>query len=116
MGSGRTSFWANWEFFHDENEGFAGGTFPQFSINNPDHSVRRGITPPGASLVMPVEFSKKLGSVPINWEVGYNAVHLGPDGSNSNEFYGPGAFDHSNNQETLGIGARYKLRPAFILL
>jgi hypothetical protein len=32
------------------------------------------------------------------------------------EFYGLGTFNQSFNQQTLGAGARYKLRPPFILL
>jgi hypothetical protein len=32
------------------------------------------------------------------------------------EFYGIGTFNNSNNQQTLDAGARYKLRPPFILL
>jgi len=32
------------------------------------------------------------------------------------EFYGLGTFHSSGSQETLGAGARYKLRPPFILL
>ena len=32
------------------------------------------------------------------------------------EFYGLGTFNHSSNQQTLDAGARYKLRPPFILL
>jgi hypothetical protein len=94
--------------------------------------VQRGITPPGASLLLPIEFSKKLGKKSsINWEVGYNAVHLGPDGWLAGlivghdatekleldaEFFGIGTFNHSNNQQTLDAGLRYKLRPPFILL
>jgi hypothetical protein len=82
-------------------------------------------------LLLPVEFSKKLGPVDVNWEVGYNAVHRGPDGWLAGfvvghdmskkleldaEFYGLGTYNGSNNQQTLDAGARYKLRPPFILL
>jgi hypothetical protein len=44
--------------------------FPQVSINNPNNSAERGITPRGASLILPLEFSKKLGAIDLNWEVG----------------------------------------------
>jgi len=64
---------------------------------------------------MPVEFKKKLGPIDINWEIGYDAVHLGPDGWIAGlmighdvskkleldaEFYGLGTFHHSENQQT----------------
>jgi hypothetical protein len=130
-GLGQDILGVKWRFYDNKDAGFAIATFSQLSLNNPDHSVQRGITPPGASLVIPVEFSKKLGPVHVNWEVGYSAVHLGPDGWIAGlvvghdiskkleldaEFYGLGTFDHSNNQQTLDAGVRYKLRPPFVLL
>lgn len=130
-GLGQDILGVKWRFYENHDNGFAISTFPQLSINNPDHSAQRGITPPGASLVIPLEFTKKLGPVDLNWEVGYNAIHLGPDGWIAGfmighdlskklecdaEFYGLGAFDNSDNQQTLGAGARYKLRPPFVLL
>jgi hypothetical protein len=69
-----------WRFYDNEKSGLSISLFPQLSINNPNHAVQRGITPPGASLLLPVEFSKKLGPVTLNWEAGYNLVHLGQDG------------------------------------
>jgi hypothetical protein len=120
-----------WRFYDSETKGLGISLFPQVSINNPDHSVERGIVPPGASLLLPMEFTKKLGPVDLNWEAGYNRVHKGPDGWIAGlvvghdvtrklevdaEFYGLGTWDHSNNQQTFDAGARYKLRPPFILL
>jgi hypothetical protein len=120
-----------WRFYDDEDSGFAVSVFPQLSINNPNDSVKRGITPSGASLILPLEFSKKLGPVDLNWEAGYNAVHLGPDGyvagivaghsftnnlEMDTEFYSVGTFHVSGDAETLGIGARYKIHPPLILL
>jgi hypothetical protein len=93
--------------------------------------VRRGITSSGASLLLPVEFNKKLGPFNINWELGYNAVHLAPDGWIARlllgrevskkleldvEYYAIGTFHNSTNQQMLDGGTRYKLRPPFILL
>jgi hypothetical protein len=130
-GLGQDQLGVKWRFYDSDEKGLGISIFPQVSINNPDHSVERGITPPGASLLLPMEFTKKLGPVDINWEVGYNAVHLGPNGWLAGfvvghdmskkleldaEFYGQGAFNNSFNQQTLGAGARYKLRPPFILL
>jgi hypothetical protein len=130
-GLGQDQLGVKWRFYDNDRNGLAISVFPQLSINNPDRSVARGITPPGASLLLPMEFAKKVGPVDINWEIGYNAVHLGPDGWLAGliaghdvtkklevdaEFFGIGTFNHSNNQQTLDAGLRYKLRPPFILL
>jgi len=130
-GIGQDQLGVKWRFYDNEKNGLGISVFPQVSINNPDNSVRRGITPPGASLLLPVEFTKKLGPVDINWELGYNAVHKGPDGWLAGfvighdvtknleldaEFYSLSNFNHSNNQQTLDGGLRYKIHPPFILL
>jgi hypothetical protein len=130
-GLGQDQLGVKWRFYDNDKTGLGISIFPQVTINNPDHSVERGITSGGSSLLLPMEFTKKLGPVDINWEVGFNAVHLGPDGWLAGfvvghdmskkleldaEFYGLGTFHQSFNQQTLGAGARYKLRPPFILL
>jgi hypothetical protein len=71
---------SNGDSYENKEAGFEISTFPQLSINNSNHSVQRGIAPPGSSLIMPVQFKKKLGEIDINWEFGSDAVHLGPDG------------------------------------
>jgi hypothetical protein len=130
-GLGQDQLGFKWRFYDNEKSGFAVSVFPQVSLNNPDSSVRRGITPRGASLILPVEFSKKIGPIDLNWEVGYNAVHLGSDGYLAGlvvgheftnnfemdaEFYSVGQFHPAVNSDTFGIGARYKIHPPFILL
>jgi hypothetical protein len=130
-GLGQDQLGVKWRFYDNQKNGLAISIFPQVSINNLNHSVERGITPPGASVIIPIEFAKRLGPIDVNWEAGYQAVHLGPDGWITGlvvghdiskkleldaEFYGLGRFNNSNNQQTLGAGARYKLRPPFILL
>jgi hypothetical protein len=130
-GLGQDQLGVKWRFYDNKDSGLAISLFPQVSLNNPNKSVNRGITPRGASLILPVEFSKKLGPIDINWEAGYNLVHLGSDGwlagvvvghdmtknlEMDAEFYGVGAFHPSNDSTTLGIGARYKIHPPFILL
>jgi hypothetical protein len=120
-----------WRFYENEKSGLEISVFPQLSINNPNNSVARGLAPPGASLLMPMEFSKKFKHIQINWEGGYNFVHLGPDGwiagiiaghdlsknwEIDGEFFSSGSFRRSLNQETVDFGARYKIHPPFILL
>jgi hypothetical protein len=120
-----------WNFFDDPHSRLAISVFPQLSINNPNHSVQRGLAPPGASFLLPIELSKKLWKIHLNWEAGYNFVHLGPDGwvggfvAGSNvtkkleldaEFYSVGYFRASQHQETIDAGARYKVHPDFTIL
>jgi hypothetical protein len=130
-GLGQDQLGVKWRFYDNEESGFAISVFPQLSLNNPDNSVARGITPRSASLILPVEFSKKLGPVNLNWEVGYNYVHTGADGWLAGvvvghdltenleidaEFYGLGTYHPSNGQQTIEGGLRYKIHSPFILL
>jgi hypothetical protein len=126
-----------WRFYENAERGFAISVFPQASINNPTDSVRRGLVPPGASLTLPVELSKRLGPIAVNGELGYSLVHLGPDewlagvvaghektiGHKKTrtvefdaEFYATGAVHGPVSQETVGGGVRYKIHPPVILL
>jgi hypothetical protein len=50
-----------WHFLESEQYKFGMGVFPQVSLNNPNHPVQKGIAPPGASLILPVEFTKRVG-------------------------------------------------------
>ena len=120
-----------WRFYDTGEKGMAFSIFPQLSVNNPNDSVRRGLAPPGASLILPLEFKRKFGPVDVNAEGGYNLVHLGPDGWLTGlvvghdftkklevdaEFYATGTFHPTYSQPTLDVGARYRLRYPFILL
>jgi len=93
--------------------------------------VRRGITPASQSFELPFEFSKKFGPVDVDYEVGYQLVHKGPNGWLTGlvigrdvahkleldaELYALGAFHPSTNQPTFDIGGRYKLHSPIILL
>jgi len=130
-GVGQDELGVKWRFYDNKETDFAISIFPQFLVNNPDHSIQRGITPPGDGLLAPIEFTKKLGPVDVNWEIGYTAQHKGPQGYLSGfvlghdvtknleadvEFYAVGTFDHTMNQDTLDAGLRYKIHPPFILL
>ncbi len=131
-GLGQSNFGVKWRF-HDGGEGgLAISTFPQFFLNNPDDAVRRGITPASDTFLLPFEFSKKLGPVDVNYEIGYQFVHKGPDGwltglvighdftsklEMDMELYSQGTFHPSTIQPTLEVGARYKIhRPVILLL
>jgi len=131
-GLGQDQLGVKWRFYDSGEGGMGLSVFPQLSVNNPNHSVQRGITPPGASLILPVEFTRKFGPLHVNAEAGYNLVHLGPDGwltglvvghdftkklEMDAEFYALGTFHPSSVQPTLDVGARYRLhRPVLLLL
>lgn len=130
-GLGQDQLGVKWRFYDDQKSGFAMSVFPQVSVNNPGNSFNRGITPRGASVIIPLEFTKKLGPVDLNWELGYNAVHYGSDTFLAGvvagheftekfemdaEFYALGTFHGTANSDTLELGARYKIHPPFILL
>ena len=64
-GLGQDQLGVKWRFYDAGEDGMSISVFPQLSINNPDHAVQRDITPPGASLILPVEFTKKVGPVDV---------------------------------------------------
>jgi hypothetical protein len=120
-----------WRFYDHGDAGSAISVFPQLSVNNPNHSAARGITPPGASLILPIEFTRKFGPIDVNAEAGYNFVHVGPDGwlaglvagheftkrfEMDAEFYATGTFHPSYTQPTFDVGARYRMHRPLILL
>jgi hypothetical protein len=115
-----------------ENPASQVSVFPQLFLNNPNDAVRRGITPATNTFLLPFEFSKKFGPVDVDYEIGYQFTHKGPDGwltglvlghdftskfEMDMEFYSQGAFHPSDYQPTIGVGARYKIhRPVILLL
>jgi hypothetical protein len=121
-----------WRFYDAGESGLSISVFPQLFLNNPDNAVRRNITPPSDTFLLPFEFSKKFGPVDLNYEIGYQFVHKGPNGwitglvvghdftpklEMDMEIYSQGAFHPSYGQPTIDFGARYKIhRPVILLL
>jgi hypothetical protein len=130
-GLGQSNPGVKWRFYDAGESGLSISVFPQLFLNNPNDAVRRGITPASEAFLLPVEFARKLGPVDVNYEIGYQFVHKGPDGwltglvvghdftpklEGDMEFYNQGTFHPSENQPTIGLGARYKIhRPAVLL-
>jgi hypothetical protein len=105
--------------------------FPQFFLNNPGKAVRRGITPASDAFLMPFEFSRKFAPVAVDYELGYQCTHKGPDSWLTGivlghecttklepdlEVYSQGTFYPSDSQPTIDAGGRYKLHSPVILL
>jgi hypothetical protein len=131
FGLGQSNPGVKWRFYDAGDSGLAISVFPQFFLNNPNHAVQRGITPATDSFLLPFEFTKKFGPVDVDYEVGYQLVHKGPDGwitglvlgheftkrlEGDVEFYSQGAFHPFFNQPILDFGGRYKLHRPVILL
>jgi hypothetical protein len=131
FGLGQSNPGVKWRFYDAGESGLSVSVFPQLFLNNPNDAVRRGITPESEAFLLPFEFSKKFGPVDVDYEIGYQFVHKGPDGWLTGlvvgheftekleadvEFYNQGTFHPSFNQPTFDVGARYKIRPSLILL
>jgi hypothetical protein len=131
FGLGQSNPGVKWRFYDAGEDGLAISVFPQLFLNNPDNAVRRGITEPNDSFLLPVEFSKKFGPVDVDYEFGYQFVHKGPDGWLTGlvvghefthkfeldlELYNQGTFHPASNEPTIDIGGRYKLHSPVILL
>jgi len=70
-GLGNSNFGVKWRFLDEEEYEVNMSTYPQFEFNSMTSVVNRGLVEKGMSLLLPVEVSKKMGSVLINGEVGY---------------------------------------------
>lgn len=131
FGLGQSNPGVKWRFYDGGEKGLALSVFPQLFLNNPNDAVRRGITPATDTFLLPFEFSKKLGPIDVDYEIGYQFVHQGPDGwltgavvghdftpklEGDIEFYNQGTFHPSVNQPTFDVGGRYKLHCPIILL
>lgn len=131
FGLGQSNLGVKWRFYDPGESHLNISVFPQLFLNNPNDAVRRSITPASQSFLLPVEFSRKFGPVDVNWEVGYQLVHKGPDGwlaglvvghdftaklEGDVESYSQGTFRPSQVQPTIELGARYKIHSPVILL
>lgn len=131
FGLGQSNPGVKWRFYDAGEDGLSISVFPQFFLNNPDNAVSRSVTPANDAFLLPVEFSKKFGPVDVNYEIGYQFVHKGPDGWLTGlvvghefsekleldmELYNQGIFHPNDNQPTIGFGARYKIHNPVVLL
>ena len=131
FGLGQSNPGLKWRFYDGGESGLKISLFPQLFLNNSNDAVRRGITAASDAFLLPFEFSKKIGPVDVNYELGYQFVHKGPDGwitglvvghdftpkfEGDVEFYSQGTFHPLYNQPTLELGARYKIHRPVILL
>jgi hypothetical protein len=140
-GLGQSNPGVKWRFYDAGESGLNISIFPQLFLNNPNDAVRRGITTASETLLLPFEFSRKFGPVDVNYEIGYQFVHKGPNGWITGlvvgheftpkfeidmEIYNQGTFraygnqrygnQPPGNQPTIDFGGRYKIHRPVILL
>jgi len=130
-GLGQSNPGVKWRFYDAGESGLSVSVFPQLFLNNPNDSVRRGITPASESFLLPFEFSRKFGPIDVDYELGYQLVRKGPNGWLTGvvighdftpklemdlEIYAQGSFRPSQNQPTIDFGGRYKIHRPVILL
>ncbi len=131
FGLGQSNPGVKWRFY-DAGEGHLSvSMFPQFFLNNPNDAVRRGITPASQTFELPFEFSDKVGPLDVDFELGYDVVHKGPNGwigglvvgrdithklELDAELYNQGTFHPSQNQPSIDFGGRYKIHSPIIFL
>lgn len=131
FGLGQSNPGLKWRFYDAGESGLSVSVFPQFFLNNPNDAVRRGITSASSAFLLPLEFSRKFGPVDVDYELGYQFTHKGPDGWITGvvvgheftpkfeadiEFYSQGTFHPSYFSPTLDVGGRYKIYSPVILL
>lgn len=73
-GLGNPSFGVKWRFAEDTTSGFALSTYPQLELVSPARTDAARLEPGGASLLLPIEVTTRLGSLDVNAEVGYELV------------------------------------------
>jgi hypothetical protein len=131
------SGWSNanpgikWRFLDQGDEGWKMSTFPQLETAGSPHARAAGIAGPGPRLFLPVEVSRKLGRLDVDFEAGYYLAGHGPKerilgfatGRSVTdrleldaEIYDDRALDATVRSTTVDMGGRYKLRPGVIAL
>jgi hypothetical protein len=131
------SGWSNafpgikWRFFDQGEGGWQASIFPQMEANAPQSALQKGIAVPGSRFLLPVEITKRVGSIDVDFEAGYYFPKHGVDerilglvaGRSMTdrldlavEVYNDRALGAPPNQTTLDLGGRYKLSRGFIAL
>ena len=76
-GLGKGDVGVKWRFIDEDDAGYSMSTYPQLTWNILPSSERRGITDGTREFLLPIEWSKKVGNVGLDAEVGRNFVHNG---------------------------------------
>jgi len=130
-GLGKSLAGVKWRFYDSGEDGLQISTYPQLEFNNPTSSQERGLVDYGTRFYLPIEFSKKIGPLQVNPEVGYwfassqgaawaaGMVVLREVNKRlelAGELYNTANTNGSNHWNTYDGGGRYKLGEHFVLL
>lgn len=78
---GNSLMGVKWRFFQQHRDkGWNISTYPQLEVNNPDDSYKRGLVDLGPRFLLPIEVTKTIGPVDVNFEGGYWFNRKAPDG------------------------------------
>jgi len=68
-GLGNSQVAVKWRFFQGKNWDLS--TYPRLEFNNATDSVRRGLADQGPNFLLPLEVTRKIGPVDVDFEAGY---------------------------------------------
>jgi hypothetical protein len=130
-GWGNSVFGVKWRFFDQGDKGWQLATFPQLTLARSASAVQNGLAVEGPRLFVPLEVSKPVGALVVNFEAGYFFARNGPEErilglvvggpvtarlELDAELYSDRVMGEPPGDTTLDVGVRYRLHPAFILL
>jgi hypothetical protein len=136
-GQPRQTGWGNafpgikWRFLDQGEGGWQASVFPQMETNAPASDVRKGIASPGSRFLLPLQVTKRIGPIDVDFEAGYffpkrgvNERILGIVAGRSItdrfdlgvEIYNDRASGAPPDQTTMDLGGRYTLSRGFIAL
>ena len=91
-----------WRFYEQSEDGWKVSVFPQLQTDGPDGAVGKGIAETGVRMLLPVEISRKVGPVRVNFEAGYYIPIRSPH-THYERFFGL-AFSHEFTRRFEAIG------------
>jgi hypothetical protein len=131
------SGWSNgypgvkWRFLDEGEDGWQMSTFPQVETGSSTRSRQEGIAVPGPRYLLPLEVTRKFGSVDVDFEAGYYLAGHGPRERILGlvagrpvtekleldvEIYDDRAYGAAPHSTTFDLGGRCKLRRGLIAL
>jgi hypothetical protein len=120
-----------WRFLDQGEDGWQASIFPQIETGGSLRSQQNGISEPGPRFLLPLEVTKKIGELNVDFEVGQYFPRRGdyerilglvagrsvtPRLELDLEIYDDRPSGAAPRQTTVDVGGRFKLRPGLIAL
>jgi len=90
-----------WRFYEQSEKGWKLSVFPQFQTDGPDGAVGKGIAETGVRMLLPVEVSRTVGPLRVNFEAGY---------------YIPIRSPHQRYERFFGLAFSHEFKPTFEII